>query len=240
MTDAQLDDLSQRLAEEEGNPFTPQCVARAFLAEPSMLGPIQLLPLTMRGYLRLESARSPYVTGMFPEDNAERLQALCFAVAVLSGRGWTIEELVEELTPEQAIEGDDLVADCMARVWETALPMRRPAKAGEGVEPPARDHGFGWWVRVLTKLVVDLGFTRDEALDCPMAQAFALVATNAALDGMEPKEMNYREREAAEKAEGEKRKAEADSIHGVGEKENPAEDEAHHDENERSHGGNIA
>jgi hypothetical protein len=42
---------------------------------------------------------------------------------------------------------------------------------------------------------VDLGFTRDEALDCPMPQAFALVATNAALDGLEPKEMNYRERE---------------------------------------------
>jgi len=196
MTDAQLDELSKRLAEEEANPFTPQCVARAFLAQPVMLGPIPLLTLTMRGYLRLESARSPYVTGIFPEDNAERLQALCLAVSVLSGRGLDLPDLMEALTPEQAIYAEDLVTDCVARAWEPALPMRRPAKTGEGAEPPARDHGFGWWVRVLTKLIVDLGFTRDGALDCPMPQAFALVATNAALDGLEPKEMNYREREA--------------------------------------------
>ena len=110
--------------------------------------------------------------------------------------GVTRQELIESLTPQEAAEAEIVVARIINAAWETALPMRRVEKAGEKSSPPPRDHGFGWWVRVLTKLIVDLGFTRDEALDCQMAQVFALVATNDVLDGKEPTEMNWREKEA--------------------------------------------
>lgn len=198
MTDEEkLAAMSKALAAAENDPLQPACVMRAFLSESVHLGNIPLHPLTLRGHLQLESARSPFVTGEFPNDGEAALQALCIAVSVLAQRDVTRQELIESLTPQEAAEAEIVVARIINAAWETALPMRRVEKAGEKSSPLSRDHGFGWWVRVLTKLIVDLGFTRDEALDCPMAQAFALVATTAVLDGdKEPAEMNWREKEA--------------------------------------------
>lgn len=188
--------MSKALAAAENDPLQPACVMRAFLSDSVHLGNIPLHPLTLRGHLQLEAARSPFVTGEFPKDGEAALQALCIAVSALAQRDVTRQELIESLTPQEAAEAEIVVARMINAAWETALPMRRVEKAGEKSSPPSRDHGFGWWVRVLTKLIVDLGFTRDEALDCPMAQAFALVATNDVLDGKEPTEMNWKEREA--------------------------------------------
>lgn len=198
----QLEADSATLAEADNDPSTPRCVIEAFLDEPPVLAPgLPLGPLTMRGWLRLEKARSPFLTGSWPESPERRAEALAFAVGVLRSQPFTLQDLMTVLSGHDAAEAELIVANRINSAFLTALPMRWPSKTGDTT--PARDHGFGWWIKVLAKLVKDLKKTIEQALDCPVAQAFALLATTASLDGAEPKEMNYREREAFAQEEAE-------------------------------------
>lgn len=191
----QLEADSAALAEADNDPSTPRCVIEAFLDEPPLLAPgLPLGPLTMRGWLRLESARSPFVTGNWPTSPERRAEALAFAVAVLRNQLFTVDDLMKVLSGHDAGNAELIVSNRINSAFSTALPMRWPSKKGDTALN--RDHGFGWWIRVLAKLVRGFRMTIDQALDCQVSQAFALIATGAALDGAEPKEMNYREREA--------------------------------------------
>lgn len=202
--EALLDEVGKKLAGAENDLLQPACIARAFLDRPVQVGGIALHPLTMRGYLELESARSPFVSGGEPPaDVWAAVDALCAALTVLSRRSVSAEEFMDAVEPEDATEAWRIVSEQIIAAWETALPMRRVSRAGEAAAEAPRNHGFGWWVRVLAKLITALNFSLHDALECPMAQAFALVAASAALEGMEPAGENWREREALNKFEGE-------------------------------------
>lgn len=197
----QLEADSATLAEADNDPSTPRCVIEAFLDEPPVLAPgLPLGPLTMRGWLCMEKARSPFLTGIWPDTPERRAEALAFAVGVLRNQPFPLHDLMTVLSGHDAADAELIVANRINSAFSTALPMRWPSRTGESAL--SRDHGFGWWIKVLTKLVENLRMTIEQALDCPVAKAFALLATSASLAGAEPKEMNYREREAFAQEEG--------------------------------------
>lgn len=197
-----LDPAAIALAAAERDPHTPRCVARAFLAERTIIGPIEIGPVTLRAWLRLESVGSPWVTGEFPESPEGDLHALCTALASmahlhmpgLSAAHLTPALLSELLSPEHAFAARQAVDKYFEEAFSTVLSMRPPVTS----ETPAKDEGFGWWTRLMVWLVQDFGMTVDAALDTPVCQAFVLVATARANYGWQPKGMNYAEREALE------------------------------------------
>lgn len=209
MTDAEkeLEAMSAALAAAASSPWSPDCVAEAFLGSSLVIGPWSLGPFTLGGWLRLERDRSPFVTGIWPDDSAEvRVAALAGALGVLvedSGFGKRDSSgIMEILSPEEALQAESMVYQRINEAFRTALPMHNP----DASKPKdLGDDGMGWWLKVFTKLVGELHLRPAEALALPMAQAFALVAAQSALDGCVPKGMNWREREALEKAEAEKK-----------------------------------
>jgi len=208
MAEQDIDPASLALAAAENDPWTPACVARAFLdgmpeATPPRVGPFALGPVTMLAWLRLEFARSPFITGEEPVDDAARLHALCFAISVLCGKEITQRDLMGALDGCEAVSAWDTVSLRINDAFSTALPMKHVPKPGEPTPPEPRDHGFGWWVRVLTKCVSELGMKPNTALFSPLPQIFALLATHGVLEGMEPKEMNWKERSAMDVLERE-------------------------------------
>lgn len=199
----ELDAVSAELAAAEGDPWTPACVAAAFLDEAVVVAGVLLHGVTMRGWLRLEVARSPFVTGQFASGAAERLRDLCFALSVLSGRHVSEYDLTLGCSPQEALGAEVTVARLINEEFATVLPMR--FRSADGSLPrEGGDEGFGWWPRLLTRLVRDFHMPLHEATALRLSKAFALVATGASLDGGEPKGENYREREALRRAEGRK------------------------------------
>lgn len=199
--DEELQGMSAALAAADNDPWSPRCVAEAFVPESLVIGPWSIGPLTMRGWLCLDKARSPFVTGVFPEEVEARVGALCAAISILAGVRVGVEDLRGAVSAEEALKAELMVCAWINNSFATALPMHRPARPGEEVPPAAREHGFGWWIKVLTKLISELHQPLPSALEMPLGQAFALLAVQALLDGCEPRELNYREREALSVAE---------------------------------------
>ncbi len=189
--------ISQALAASENDPWTPTCVVAAFLEEPGQVAGLDLQPLTMQGWLRLEKARSPFVSGSLPQDGEGRLQAICFALSVLTSAPVHPEYLMSRLTAEEVVAAELTISSRINAVFETSLPVRWPQNDNV---PESRDHGLGWWIRVFTRLVSDLHIQPKAALETAVSQAFAMLAARNLMDGAVPKEMNWKEREFVERA----------------------------------------
>jgi hypothetical protein len=149
----------------------------------------------MRAWLTLESLRSPYVTGEWQADAAARVQALCAAIATISGKPMYAESLIGPVEPAEVFAAEAAVERRVGSSFETFLPLRRKTKPGETVETP-RDPGTGWWIKVVAKLMSDLHMPLAACMDTPVAVAFALLAAHGTIEGLEPAAENWREREA--------------------------------------------
>lgn len=200
MTDEErLAEIGKALAAAENDPLQPACVVRAFFDPnpPTVFG-IRLPQVTMRSWLALELARSPYVTGVWPEDAMEDVQALCIAISTISGKSLSPDSLIGQLPPEEVLSAKVAVAMRIGGSFETFLPLRRKHAPGE---KEAKDHGTGWWIKVMVRLIGDLHMPVKVALGTPLPVAFALLAGFGTNEGMEPAGENWREREALNKWE---------------------------------------
>lgn len=187
--------VGEALADAENDPRTPLCVRRAFASDAVLVGALSIGPVTMLGWMRLEHAESPYLSGELPGGAPERMAALGAALGALDG-GPAVAVL-EVLSPEQALEAEAVLTSRIEEAFSTVLRMRRPARPGARPDPEGGgDDGFGWWPRMLVMLVRELGMGLAEALRTPVCQVFALAATARSLDGWRPAEANYKEREA--------------------------------------------
>lgn len=199
MTDEErLDELSKAIAAEENSPLQPAVVARAFLdpGAPLVFG-VRLPQVTLLAWLRLEAAHSPFVTGEYVGDAAERVQALCTAWEAIVGEPLFPEAIIGAVPPEDVLAAEAAIARRVNECFDTFLPLRLPG--AKTVEQP-RDAGTGWWVRILARLCNGFHMTLEDALDTPLIQAFALLAGHGANDGQEPAGMTWAEREAMRKA----------------------------------------
>lgn len=191
---ADLDWLSDAMAAAHASPWEPRCITEAFLPTPETLAGIPLHPLTMRGWLALDRARSPFLSGEWAGlCDDEALSALLAAVRVLSGRSdLSADALRGLMTPEQAVAAVNQILGIVRRAFRTRLRM---AWRWSKETPARRDPEMGSWLPTLTELIT-LGMSRDQALDCPVDQAYALIAGAKALEGAEVEGPTWMEQQA--------------------------------------------
>lgn len=202
MTDEEkLAAISKALAAAGNDPLQPACVARAFLdPHPPQVFGITLPQVTMRAWLALESARSPFVTGEWMEDAAARVQALCTAIETISEAPLFPESIIGYEDPATVLEAEAIVSHRVNASFETFLALRRKPLPGEKVES-TKDAGTGWWVKILAKLMGDLGMSLAEALNTAVPVAFALVGAAGVNKGLEVVGESWIEREVMNKVE---------------------------------------
>lgn len=195
MTDEEkLAAMSKALAAAENDPLQPACVMRAFLdTESPLVFGIELPQVTLRAWLSLERAGSPYVTGApQPEKIEDRVQCLCTAIATISGKPLFAEAVIGSVPAEEVLKAEAAVAWRCGTAFETFLPLRNPEKK----ETTSKDPGTGWWVRLVARLMSDLNMSLASAMDTPISVAFALLAAYGTTEGMEVVGESWREREA--------------------------------------------
>ena len=178
MTPEELTAEADRIAALRNDPRTPAIVRRALL-EPG--------GLTLRGYLRLEAAGSPLLSGAWPptEDVASMAQGFCTA--------WEIVFPGRELPPASSLVAG--IAEMQAEVsrgFSTVMPMRFPRSPGASATTEAPD-GLGWVARLLGCFTA-LGWRVDDVLDLPLDVLFVLVAALQGNEGAESAGEDYRER----------------------------------------------
>lgn len=167
----ELRELQAELVAAEGSPWQPRCVARAFRRRAAEAPFV----LTMQGWIDLDAAESPVLLGVLPEGDGRLLERFEEALAAFGFEGTT----PEACEPEELV----LLGRKMVRaVWEgfsTQCELARP----DGARPAGVDHGMGRWLPILACLIGQLGLTMREALDLPVAQAFALIAAHRCNEG---------------------------------------------------------
>lgn len=192
--------LGERLAEAGRSPWQPRAAVEAMLPEETPAGPWRLRPVTLRMWLCLDRARSPYVSGDRPKEAGVLIAALAHALSALSGMTVLEDDIVCSVPADAVVELDAVVRGHLSGAFATALRMERRREPGESSQPRAPG-GFGWALTVFAGLRM-AGFTRDEALDTPLIEAFALGAVrNYQEHRMEPVEATYAQRDAEEKME---------------------------------------
>ena len=166
-----LRELQAEIGAAEKSPWEPHCVAAAFCSEASGAAFV----LTMQAWIDLEAERSPFLRGILPgaEDESEWDGVMCeydAAFRAFGHRGTTPEKL----------EPDELLSLGMAilRVLKEAFAMRVALAPPEGGLAQAADSGMGNWLAIMACLVGQMGFGRVDALNTPVAQAFALIAAH--------------------------------------------------------------
>lgn len=148
--------FQQEIAEAEQSPWQPACIAAAFARTNG-------LRFTMQGWIDLELARSPLLEGRLPETVGDFNAAL---------RAFDLGE--QELTLEETTEVGLAALDAIADGFAMRLGMECPGPR-ESTRPPG---WFGSWLPLLACLVGQIGMSREEALACPVGQAFALLAAH--------------------------------------------------------------
>ncbi|MFQ3577418.1 MAG: hypothetical protein SNJ52_00185 [Verrucomicrobiia bacterium] len=141
--------------------------------------------VTLRRWLELEEASSPFATGQWPGDPLDILRATAEAWAILFP-----SERVPEAEQAAARIGAEL-----AQAFSTALECRWPSRPGEPPSPRPPHDGAGWLARMVSRLCTGLGITPAAALDLPLDQAFLLAAGWNLNEGMESTGEDYRDRE---------------------------------------------
>lgn len=158
MTEAehqQLRELSNEIAEIEKSAWQPSCIARAFAP------PAGAFTFTMQVWIALDLARSPLL-------EYEPLLELTDFEAALKAFGYPVPE---ELTAaESVILGEDMLA-AVREGFSSALRMDPPGES-ESLDID----GFGPWLPIFTALITQCNHTRLDALACPVAQAFQILA----------------------------------------------------------------
>jgi hypothetical protein len=164
----QLEALQAELLGVSASPWQPRTVARAFArtAPP-------LFRFTLQTWIDLDSLKSPLLQGAFPDDE-DSLQA------ALAAFDHPVED-VTAMTPDEAANLAELMRDAVQRGFSAALRMR-PAEGGAA----GTGDGFGAFAPVLACLIVQLGFSRADALRTPVEQAFVLIAAHRSNQGWRP------------------------------------------------------
>ena len=168
MTDAekiaQLQSLGRDLAGAEQSPWEPTCVARAFATPPA-----GALRFTMQAWIDLDALRSPILQFQPPTlDDLARVLTLLGATGEFT------------LTAAEAGEIAVRATEVVEAAFRMALPMTKPG-AEKGT-----NHGFGYWLPVLARLIAEARCSLREALAMEVGQAFALLAALDYLDGCHP------------------------------------------------------
>lgn len=167
---------SAELAGAEQSPWEPRCVARAFASAPGAL------VLTMQGWIDLDAARSPLLSGGLPET----VEDLTAAVDAFGLQPF-------EADPELALAFAQDALDAVNRAFEAQIRMRAAGATGSTLSG-----GFGDWLPILSCLIAQLGMTRLDALSTPVAQAFAIIAGHRHNQGGIVADATYAQRDATE------------------------------------------
>jgi hypothetical protein len=193
MTPEELQAEADRIAALRNDPRTPAVVRRAFVRRGGV---------SLRGYLALEEAGSPVLSGAWPvEDAGQMAEAFC------AGWGIVFPERAVPPASELAQAIGEMAAE-VSRGFSTVMPMRFPRTPG--ATPVHEPHdGLGWVARLLGRFVA-LGWKPDDVLDLPLDQLFVLNAALQANEGADSAGEDYRER----KPESGKRKAETGDRKG--------------------------
>lgn len=187
----QLHALGNALADAEQSAWQPACVREALLACGLTVGPWHVPDLTLRRWLQLEAVRSPLLGGAWSKCADLRLMEICRALRILLEREVAIHELMASVAPEELGKFIDSLTELVSRAFATVLPMHPP---GDSVTPPAHPPGFGWVLALYCELRAR-GCSRDDALDTPVAEAFALQAMSRWQQGWQITNLGYAQRE---------------------------------------------
>jgi hypothetical protein len=172
----ELRETSAEIAAAAQSPWQPACIARAFATPPA-----GTLALTMQGWIDLEHAHSPLLTGRPLETIAEL--DVAFAAFGLERT---------KSTPEEAVLIELAMRTVLAEAFSMALPMRQP-DAQVGVA----EDGFGSWLPIYTALITQCGLAPQIASALRVDQAFALLAAHRRNQGWEAAGTPYALREIA-------------------------------------------
>ena len=96
-----------------------------------------------------------------------------------------------EVTPEEMDELGFAMIDAISTAFGMRVSLRAPWEAA-----PQAPGGFGSWLSILACLIAQIGMSRIDALACPVAQAFALIATHRFNQGWQVVGDTYAQRDA--------------------------------------------
>lgn len=198
MRQEDLSSVADALAAGERSLRTPRRVVEAFAPPPSEALGLPLGPLTMEGWLLLLEAHSGYVGGERPRDLKAELQQFGRAVEILTGAGdEEVQVRMMACSETEILRSMGAVEERITAAFSTQLalhlppdPHRKPPRSR-----PSRDGGLGHWTLVFAALVQDLGMTRAEARETPVAEAGVLLAATKFREGWDVKGTNWREEE---------------------------------------------
>ena len=187
----ELIDAAREFAQNAHTRWQPRLVVETFARPvPIRIGSYAVGPLTLRGWLALDAARSPFLNGeTFSVD--ELPERLADALAALTGTPVSAGEVMERIPPAEvpaAIQA--LYALCSAR-FVAFLNMVPPGEPGE-LRP---DDGFGECLPLHAAFVTQLNLTPDAALDLPIDRGVMLLNAKRHNDGWRAEGVNYRDRD---------------------------------------------
>jgi len=173
-----LRELQAELAGLDKSPWQPRVVSTAFTSRSG-----HAFTLTMQGWIDLDFVKSPLLNGGLPTSVAELEDALAaFKHSACSPA---------KLEPHEAAVLARRMRAAVDRAFATSLKMRNPRVQSESMD----NDGFGGWVLILAALISGLGMSRTDALECPVDQAFAILAGDKHNKGWIVSAENYRSRE---------------------------------------------
>lgn len=193
----ELSRMADALATGERTLRTPRRVLEAFAPPPAEALGLALGPLTMEGWLLLLDAESHYVGGERPRDLNAELRQFQRAVEILTGA--SVEEVQVRVLASSELEILRSMAAIQERIsaaFSTLLEMQPPPGPERNARTrPSRDGGLGQWALLFVALMQELGMTRAEARQTPVAEAGVLVAAWMFREGWDVKGTNWREEE---------------------------------------------
>lgn len=192
-----LNFIAEAIAEGERTLRTPRRVVEAFVPPPAEALGLPLGPLTMEGWLLLLEANSHYVGGERPRDLNAELQQFQRAVGILTGASvQEVQVRVLACSEMEILHSMGEVEEWIAAAFSTMLEMQAPANPGSRPRKrPSRDGGLGGWTLLFVALMQELGMTRAEARQTPVAEAGVLLAAWIFREGRDVKGANWREQE---------------------------------------------
>ena len=176
------------------SPWQPVCVREALLACGRTVNGFALRDVTLRMWLQLEAVRSPVIRAEWSADDLLNLGPLKLALAILTGREVTSDELMLRVPPGEFQAFKDALCAHVESSFVTSLKMG-PPRLSDGTPAATRKGGWGWLLPLYYRLRA-IGMGRDAALDTPLAEAFALRCVAQWFDGWDPEEADYSQREA--------------------------------------------
>ena len=202
MPDEEADLLAtaEALAAVTNSLWEPTLVSDTFSPSRCQVGPWSLGPFTLGAWLALDRSRSPYLhpspepAELSEEDRLDReVHELADAINAFTGASITADQLCSMISPEEGARAQVWIRSQIDAAWRPTLRMLPPGDAPSG---EASHNGFGLWLILRTRAIVELRVPRDQVMDLPVGPLLAELACNQRNHGWTVAGPNYLEQQA--------------------------------------------